>query len=82
MAAMDQLTSSIAGLPLQQQAPPARMQQMGTTPPPPADESTKTEQMDMGVQEAESNQGNVTMGDGSGAQGSGSTGPTEVTKET
>ncbi len=55
---------------------------MGTTPPPPADELTETEWMDTGVQETESNQGDVAMSDGSGVHGSESTGPTEVAKET
>ncbi len=83
MAAMDQLTSSIAGQQPQQQAPPpAGMQQLGTTPPPPPDEPTRTERMDTGVQETESSQGDMVMGDGSGAHGSGSMGPTEATKET
>ncbi len=55
---------------------------MGTMPLPPADELTETEWMDTGVQETESNQGDVAMGDSSRAHGSGSTGLTEVTKET
>ncbi len=67
MAAVDQLTSSITGLQPQQQVTLlAGMQQMGTTPPPPADESTETERMDTGMQETESNQGDMMMGDGSG----------------
>ncbi len=83
MAAVDQLTSMIAGQQPQQQAPPpAGMQQLGTTPPPPPDESTGAEQMDTGVQETESSQGDVVMGDSSGVHGLGSTGLTEAAKET
>ncbi len=82
MAAMDQLTSSIAGQQSQQQAPPpAEPQQLGTAPPPPADDSTRAEEMDTGM-ETETNQGDVAMGDGNGAHGSGSTGLTEAAKET
>ncbi len=55
---------------------------MGTTPPPPADAPTEGEQMYMDMQETVSNQGDVAMGDSSGAHGSGSTGLTEAAKET
>ncbi len=79
---MDLLTNTIAGLPLQQQAPPAGVQQRGTMPPPPADALTEGERMDTDMQGAGSNQGNVAMGDGSGVHGSGNMGPTEAAKET
>ncbi len=82
-AAMDQLTSMLAGCQPQQQArPPTGPQQLGTALPPPADDSTGTKQMDMGAQETETSQGDVTMGDRNRVHGSGSMGLTEATKET
>ncbi len=79
---MGQLVDTIAGQPPQQQVmPPAGQQQQDTAPLPPPDASTGTKRMDTGMQEGEMDQGDVQMGNGSRAHGSGSTGPMEDTKQ-
>ncbi len=81
--AVDQLTDTMAGQLLQQQAQvPARPQQVGVTPPPPADDLTGTERMDMDVQGMGSHQDDVSMGNRSGVHKLGSMGLKEVAKET
>ncbi len=63
--AVAQLMSSMAG---QQQTPPPDAVQPQEVPPPSAADPTGDTRMDMGATETDQNQGDVLMGDGSGAR--------------
>ncbi len=64
MDAVDQITNVLAG---QQPVPKAAEVQQQTPPPPPPTDPTEDNQMDMATLETEMNQGDVSMGDGTGA---------------
>ncbi len=57
--------SALAG---QQPVPTAAKVQQQTPPPPPPTDPTEDNQMDMAALETETNQGNISMGDGAGAR--------------
>ncbi len=72
---MDELADSIAG---QQPAPLPDVAQPQDLTPPLAADPTEDTQMDTGAMETDQNQGDIVMGDGSGAQANDSeTGKTE-----
>ncbi|MCP4543228.1 MAG: hypothetical protein GY832_39445 [Chloroflexi bacterium] len=79
MEAVDRLTSSIAEQ--QHTPPPNEVQPQDTLPPPPAD-LTEGNRMDTGAQEMETSQGDISMGDGDGAQAADDTESVGTTKET
>ncbi len=76
--------SSIAGQqpPPQQVPPPDASQPQDVLPPPLTNDSTEGTQMDTGMLETETNQGDIAMGDGDGAHELECTETGEVAKET